>query len=143
MSSKLEKYFVPYEESMELKRLGFKEECLFTYSSNTKELGVTLPTSANNLAINIQDFNTLYPGVELCSAPLFSQAFNFFRDKYNLDAHVRMFNKRYSERCYWKISDFNSEGILGYSDFAENHQQAEIDCLNKLISIVKNEYKNT
>ena len=138
----LEKYFVSYEESMELKRLGFNEECLFTYSSNTKELGVTLPISANHLAINIQDFNTLYPGVELCSAPLFQQAFNFFRDKYNLDSHIRMFNKRYSNKCYWKITDFNSKDIKGYSDDAENYHQAELDCLKKLISIVKIEYKN-
>lgn len=124
--------FINYEESLQLKELGFDEPCFSAYN-DIKEL---------SQLDKLQGYsNALFDYVIL--APLYSQAFNFFRDKYNLDSHIRMFNKRYSERCYWKISDFNSEGILGYSDFAENYQQVEIDCLNKLISIVKNEYKNT
>jgi len=124
--------FINYEESLQLKELGFDEPCFSAYN-DIKEL---------SQLDKLQGYsNALFDYVIL--APLFSQAFNFFRDRYNLDAHVRMFNKRYSERCYWKIVDFNLEDIKGYSDDAENYQQVEIDCLNKLISIVKNEYKNT
>jgi hypothetical protein len=55
--SELEKEFVPYQESLELKELGFDEPCLMYY-----DYSCTLVES----------------GVYECKAPLYQQAFRWF-----------------------------------------------------------------
>ena len=65
----MEKEFIPYEQALKLKELGFDKECLKRYYE--KELvgnGGYFPNSIK--------------------APLYQQAFRWFREKYRLDGHV-------------------------------------------------------
>ena len=80
----LEKDFFPYEQALALKELGFDEPCL-AWFSETKKLQIAPETykkwtgkPCNNSNI-INVFN-----VDCISAPTFSQAFKFIREKYNL-----------------------------------------------------------
>ena len=71
--------FLPYAESLELKELGFDEPCFGYYDLDglqisthhwypeNKNSSFPLPHTTNNPKI---------------SAPIFSQSFKFFRDKY-------------------------------------------------------------
>jgi hypothetical protein len=64
--------FLPYQESLELKELGFNEKCAAHYlDEDDLELKWKI---YRNLSINM---------TYLVQAPLYQQAFRFFRDKFN------------------------------------------------------------
>jgi len=67
-----QKEFLPYQESLDLKELGFKEKCAAHYlDEDDLELKWKI---YRNLSINM---------TYLVQAPLYQQAFRFFRDKFN------------------------------------------------------------
>jgi hypothetical protein len=116
----MNKEFIPYEQALELKELGFDEECLGEYF---------LPFSEHLIEVIRSNINDN-------GAPLYQQAFRWFREKYGLIFHIE---------C-----DYNS--FLGYidgyipiyslypysHDCYKTYEEAELACLNKLIEIVKN-----
>jgi len=68
----MEKEFLPYQESLELKELGFNEKCAAHYlDEDDLELKWKI---YRNLSINM---------TYLVQAPLYQQAFRFFRDKFD------------------------------------------------------------
>ncbi|MFA7307607.1 MAG: hypothetical protein WC026_13145 [Hyphomicrobium sp.] len=66
-----------------------------------------------------------------CSAPLYQQAFRWFRETYNLNSFVKA-DTIYNEKFVWVI-DFDVESIERFSTYEE----AELSCLRKLIEIIK------
>ena len=69
----MEEQFVPYELALKLKELGFEEECLASYNHVGKKL-------------NIGEF--VSHGKYSILAPLWQQAIDFFREKYDLVGNV-------------------------------------------------------
>jgi hypothetical protein len=70
------------------------------------------------------------------SAPIYSQAFRWFREKYGLIGWVegkRMFMYRIE-------SSIESDGQLDCSPF-RTYEEAELECLEKLIEIVEQKEK--
>jgi hypothetical protein len=120
----LEKDFFPYEQALALKELGFDEPCL-AWFSETKKLQIAPETykkwtgkPCNNSNI-INVFN-----VDCISAPTFSQAFRWFREKYNLKD---------------KYGVFPHHTIMyNYIIEGGKEEEAELACLKQLIEIVKN-----
>jgi hypothetical protein len=149
--------FIPYEVALEIKQLGFNEPCFCVYNRE-KQLRF------NNLH-NPQDRNK---GVKLTSnngrypAPTYSQAFKFFREKYNL-VHEISWGK-YKGGVSFDYDIFSlvlpTDDELGdendiyiekpmetYDSLAEktfrdresdSYEEAELACLIKLIEICKN-----
>ena len=74
----MNKEFVPYEQALELKELGFDEECFGYYSFSEK---ITLKSCFNRTPIILSG--------KKCSIPLYSQVFRWFREKHNLESHVK------------------------------------------------------
>jgi hypothetical protein len=110
----MEKEFVPYEQALALKELGFDKPCLGGYirfrGSGTFELAFYKYRNV--------DFNTtsnIY-----VSAPLFQQAFRWFRE---------------SKNGSYNHLDFIYEYM---KDDSITYEEAELACLRKLIEIVKN-----
>jgi hypothetical protein len=136
----LEKDFVPYEPSLALKELGFDEPCL-AWFSETKALQIAPETykkwtskPCNNSNI-INVFN-----VDCISAPTFSQAFRWFRDKYQIDSKIERDNSLQDlpkQYCY--IID-DKDGLVEESINFNSYEEAELACLIKLIEIA-NEQK--
>jgi hypothetical protein len=136
----LEKDFVPYEPSLALKELGFDEPCL-AWFSETKKLQIAPETykkwtskPCNNSNI-INVFN-----VDCISAPTFSQAFRWFRDKYQIDSKIERDNSLQDlpkQYCY--IID-DKDGLVEESINFNSYEEAELACLIKLIEIA-NEQK--
>ena len=62
----MNKEFIPYERALELKELGFDELCLFYYTDNE--------------SLRIYHQSEIYD--DLVGAPLYQQAFRWFREKY-------------------------------------------------------------
>ncbi len=120
---KIEKEFIPYQQALELKELGFNEPC-FDFYDNNQEL---FYNHENKEKIHVGD------GV---NAPLYQQAFRWFREKYGLGSIIQ---PTYSETNQYKV--FHLKGITkGESTSIEfkTYEEAELECLKKLIEIVKN-----
>ena len=116
MTNNKNKEFVPYEKALVLKELGFNEPCLASYFHAGKRLHITE-------YLNYGEYTTL--------APTFSQAFRWFRDKHKLGAIISQFG--------WGIENELGQIVHNISD-SENplcYEEAELECLKKLIEIVK------
>ena len=101
--------FLPYELAVKLKELGFDEPCLAYYQKSAVIGDATiLPIQIRNKASNFNNNEYSKMGVPFCSAPLYQQAFRWFREKYKL---------------------------LGTPQYFTGG--AELDCLLKLIEITK------
>lgn len=143
----MEKEFIPYEQALALKELGFDEPCLASWTYKTKERIPTL-YGCGALLFDTDGLITNQTEDIICSAPTFSQAFRWFREKYNLrgfigfrpnvkqfDCHVydmSLSGKEYTEQR--TMEEFNKDPKVG------TYEEAELECLKKLIEIVKNKY---
>lgn len=67
----MEKEFIPYEEALDLKELGFEEECIGVWDNHTKELFMN-----DTREIHINDLPTIFS-----LAPLYQQALKFLLEK--------------------------------------------------------------
>ena len=76
----MKKEFVPYELALELKELGFDEECWFYYQHNS-ELRISLSFLHNKFSNQMQ-----------CSSPLWQQVFDWFRNVMLLDNFITVSN---------------------------------------------------
>ena len=132
MNTNYEKDFVPYEQALALKELGFDEKC-FGYFGVENELMVSVSWNSD---FNLQRRNFI-------SAPLFQQAFRWFREKHNIDAWVQPFvSEKQNGKpflpdesyAYYIFEDgvYVADGV----NFLDS-EEAELECLKKLIEIVK------
>ena len=126
----MEKEFIPYEQALALKELGFREHCAAFYS--TEEELCFKWESNGNMSLHL---------LRLIQTPTFSQAFRWFREKYSLYSHVR---ESYSfDNTLEFVSQINgsyvNRGISSSTSVNsfETYEEAELECLKKLIEIVK------
>jgi len=119
----LEKEFIPYQQSIDMRELGFDEPCLI----KDTEQG--------------EDFAVYY--VHQNGRPTFSQAFRFFRENYKLHQNIE---QHCGEKFYFNIKDMvhprrwdeYPAKILETFNESDSQEKAELECLKKLIEIVKN-----
>ena len=111
------KEFIPYEQALDLKGLGFNESCFGFYDE----------LSNNKVCFGYSD------GIN--KAPTFSQAFRFFREKYGLHyiicKNIQMDGYGYREVILIPYMEENKNTIF------KTYEEAELACLVKLIDIVK------
>ena len=132
----MNKEFVPYEQALSLKELGFDEPCFAMYDDEI--LGWDLPHEDGAIR------NSGWDGSRLITAPTFSQAFRWFREKYDLQCWPEPTgSNRYC--CKYDGNDETGYRWVGYlrNDNKEilfylTYEEAELECLKKLIGIVKN-----
>jgi hypothetical protein len=133
----MEKEFVPYELAVKLKELGFDNLCVFLYYNNGNNYVIAEPLIKNS------DLS----GYEEITAPTFSQAFRFFREKYDISSYVDYYENDDYERIWYFIiktkkyeSQFDGSDKTEYCDepYYKTYEEAEIACLTKLIEIVEN-----
>ena len=73
------KEFVPYDCALALKELGFDEPCCGYFRKDSKKLFLC-DFEINNDFIRIHNYKVI--------APLYQQAFRWFREKHELDSWV-------------------------------------------------------
>jgi hypothetical protein len=113
----MESLFIKYDQALELKELGFDEPCF----------GIHYNEGLNPSFIVASQYGehgaTANGGI---LAPLYQQAFKFFREKYELNYVIVK-----AESWFYTINGCNTqEGFNTY-------EEAELECLKKLIEIVK------
>lgn len=136
----LEKEFVPYNLSLELKNLGFNEPCLGWYLPEIANKG-NVPSVI--LASFASDWNVQE---DKLNAPLYSQIFRWFRKIHKIQVFFDYFyydgfhygftwvraNGDYGEE--WCDNNNNPKGWINIKD-------AEIEALKKLIELSKQQIK--
>jgi hypothetical protein len=108
--------FTPYDRALKLKELGFDEPCIATHGYL-------------ELYINTDDGHL--------KAPLFSQAFRWFREKYGLAGLIEIGTQEYS----FIVFDEKTDSRKVTSSMNGTYEEAELACLDKLIEIVESKNK--
>ena len=124
--------FIPYEQALELKKLGFDEQFFAFY------LADTLFTS-NDIIYNSTD-------IPVIKAPLYHQAFRWFREKYELSSWIYNSNLEKgvvsveAENLLWKpeiqeskISQFGGHNIRYKHDLKAGYIQEWTELHDKII----------
>jgi hypothetical protein len=138
----LEKEFVPYTESLALKELGFDEPCIGGYCTDGT---FAKPDDELN---SFRNRNR--SGGEI-SAPLYQQAFRWFRKKYNLRASIMDFiDDEIGVNWDYEIAKIGTdldkyghyEALVDFSiddkyRKFKTYEGAELACLKKLIKICR------
>ena len=134
----MENEFIPYQQALELKELGFDEPCFGKIYADGGSEQLSYPYKNSDQIGKVTS----------CSAPLYQQVFRWFREKYNLrgfigfrpnvkqfDCHV--YDMSLSGKEYVKQrthEEFQKDPKVG------TYEEAELECVKELISIVKNKY---
>jgi hypothetical protein len=124
----MEKEFVPYKLALELKELGFDEPCFGSYVKLTK----TQNTFFMNDVVDEIDRETPLHKSLITKAPLYQQAFRWFREKYKVRFFIQSGMSDLGEFFKVIFPDGEQRG-MSYTTYEE----AELACLQKLIEIVK------
>lgn len=124
----MEKEFIPYDLTLELKKLGFDEECLAHYIGDDN-FSIGSFQNANILAkLNKK---------ELSKAPLWQQAFDWFLNRgYFADIKPDLIiTSFWSYRVVDINAKYNPENLHCYR--FTYYRDARLECLKKLIEIAK------
>lgn len=125
--------FLPYEESLVLKELGFDEPCFGVYSLQggpDAELcyGNSIFTNSDKVEVLCSDE---------CTAILYQQAFKWFREKHDLHNGIYPYYDAYE----FQIKDFRSPINTPINGGLMRLEEAELACVKKLIALVKQNNK--
>ena len=125
--------FAPYAPSLYLIELGFDEPCFGYYLCKNSAFGVELELTTNWIDLLPYDSSS-------CKAPLYQQAFRWFREKYNLDSFVKhLYKSTIKVGYYFGIDQYKGvEFQMDFDAWYKTYEEAELACLIKLIEIVKN-----
>ena len=131
--SDISKNFIPYDLALELKELGFEEPCFAFYGLSRDDYKTIRLSIFQNLKTDyLPDVHHLDV---TCDAPLYQQAFRFFREKYGLHyiicKNIQMDGYGYREVILIPYMEENENTIF------KTYEEAELECLVKLIEIAK------
>lgn len=131
----MEKEFIPYEQALALKELGFDQSCFGFYNIKgdfIKDFGITRDI-IENLEIKSIELHR-----KICLTLTFSQSFRWFREKYGLNITILPNCNNEWYRVIHKINPFEIVELpnLGHYKYS-SYEEAELECLKKLIEIVK------
>ena len=133
------KDFVPYNEALKLKELGFNEPCIFGYN----DYHVLRSKIASSFDGDFVKWNEKYD--RDLKAPLYQQAFRFFRDKYQWQSYIEPTSDQHSRELGYNYYLWNYKTGEEYNTMPQNcpsgdwefkkYEDAELACLIKLIKI--------
>ena len=112
--------FIPVQQALELKELGFDEPCLMYY-----DYLCTLVES----------------GVYECKAPLYQQVFRWFRETYKLDSYMKpatLKTGKVYDFYIWFTDEKGDEDLFIGMNNLYSYEEAELECVNFLITTLKN-----
>ena len=117
----MEKEFIPYEEALALKGLGYDEECFGYYTDGTPR--IMYKDQASPSAIREHT---------VCKAPLHQQTFRWFREKHKLTHEIDEYDGRGHT---WGV--YENGYVKHEVDNIIDYDEAELDCVKQMIEMVK------
>ena len=144
----MKKEFVKYEQAIALKELGFDEPCFGWFRStlipsNFTEFFLETEFGMNESPSDWVNSNFLD---KACSAPLYQQAFRWFREKYNIQGYIYSSTVRGNTEktkqftgYIWNINGIDTPFLStdARDELHDTYEEAESACLDKLIEIVR------
>lgn len=128
----MKKEFIPYEQALELKKLGFDEPCMAGYDKDfIDKLYIGFTENDGVLSFNAEYY---------ILAPLYQQAFRWFRDKKLSDSCICRYQSRDDGGVYYYYvinHDFGIEETRHFEEGFFSYEEAELVCLKKLIELAK------
>ena len=122
----MEKEFVSFDQALALKKLKFDEDCFAGYDT-FGDLWIGY-NSTDGIEYNPSYYN---------KAPLKQQVFRWFREKYDYDITIGHINNKYLGSIRANKTGYYLSATNEYSTYEE----AEIECINKLIELTKQQDK--
>jgi hypothetical protein len=146
----MEKEFIPWEQALALKELEFDKPCFGYYDEQGKHYPM-----GTVIGPDIINFGMFIPSIQkgssklLSGSPLYQQAFRWFREKYNLEVILCPDCLNSSEKLLreYKIISVDKSIVLEpivdqkywtRKGCFKTYEESELECLKKLIEIVKN-----
>jgi hypothetical protein len=128
----MEKEFVPYQQSLDMKELGFDEPCFNYYDGNKNKNSINLGNGCVTKYMVSDNFTI---------APLYQQAFRWFREK-EIDSEFKKIEEGYTFHCFKNQEELSESLLKLFSDdrkkyVYKTYEEAQLECLKKLIEIVK------
>ena len=142
--------FIPYEQALALKEIGFNETCLAFYSS---PYGRKINPPKLFISENCIETAAIRRVNILCLAPLYQQVFDWFRNNYGLIGNVLSYDVKLKLKFFFAIVEYDGDNKLVEEKYNcidkwekrlfEDHQKANIACIDKLIEIRMNTINNS
>lgn len=157
--------FTLYQEALELKELGFDEECFGCYElAEVRDYKKDLEIR-NEIVLNTLNGYRKYDDESQTSAPLYQQAFKFLREKLitkiitsergdyiegNFTLLPLIFLNKYEIRVIGESVSYYIDKTIGrnipfykeplhrFTESAPTYEEAQLACLKRMIQIVKN-----
>jgi hypothetical protein len=134
----MKELFVPHEQALLLKELGFEVKSPYYYNPNGVLLMKSFECDDETESVNVKNIIEYWDGVikDRIDTPTYSQAFSWFRKTHNLIGLVEGgYDNGKNIFTYTIWDDFKDDT---HYDYFSTPEEAELDCLVKLIEIVKN-----
>jgi hypothetical protein len=123
------KEFVPYELALKLKELGFDEPCFVLYkASNSNQLAYAPHGITTNSQLSQGDSNNI-------AAPLFQQAFRWFREKYHIIGEPKYKGGLTTKTSWYDYIIYSNIDWKEDNKQYKTYEEAELACLDKLIDL--------
>lgn len=113
--------FLPYNRALKLKELGLDEPCFARFNNDGDLLIAHTEKYIIDNGVDRSEFFTL--------APLFQQAFRWFREEHGLGHMINGIG--------YESFLFNIGGLVTVFPMFKTYEEAELACLDKLIEIVE------
>lgn len=134
--------FVPFEQALNFKEIRFDEECMSFYNQS----GSLNLSRIDSFDWVIRNSNSRVVKLKYVSAPLWQQAFDWFREKHGLMNHLTThlntwgedgaLEKSYGYRIMFNKDGWKCEVWEKLSRF-DTYEEARLECLKKLIKLVE------
>jgi hypothetical protein len=123
------KEFVPYDSALKLKELGFDEPCFVLYkASNNNQLAYAPHGITTNSQLSQGDSNNI-------AAPLFQQAFRWFREKYHIIGEPKYKGGLTTKTSWYDYIIYSNIDWKEDNKQYKTYEEAELACLDKLIDL--------
>jgi hypothetical protein len=132
----MEKEFVIYSLALRMKKLGYNGSCFAFYQvENFEEKPCGVDDRDEYIRTGFATCKNSEIPEHFTSAPTYSQAFRWFREKYQLQSEILWITDM---NCFWyKTGKFKySSRDLSKNDY-KTYEETELACLEKLIEIVE------
>jgi hypothetical protein len=100
----MEEEFIPYEQALALKELGFDEACFCFYTKNNTILTIVGKPVSYTTALNCKIFK------DKLLAPLYQQAIDWFRVNHKI--HIHMYYLEETSKWYSDIYKLPKNGLI-------------------------------
>jgi hypothetical protein len=132
----MEKEFIPYEQALALRELGFESP----YPIGGYQGGKVFYYEKGELYYDGRPMYSSDAHSGQLLAPLYQQAFRWFREKKLSDSCICRYQGRDDGGIYYYYcinNDFGVEETRYFKEGFYTYEEAELECLKKLIEIVK------